>query len=249
MGTNWSLLFRRYININLSVLLTGIIPKLIPKTIEKSKIYLTNCMIIQFDCVSIIGLIITSLLLTNGLLLMHFTSYKLLIGYSLGIIFASFFTRIAGSLFKASSSIGNGISKLRHPQLPQQDARNPGHIIAISAHYIHKICGFCSDILGSYIISFLSMIIFAHAFNNNHDISDTTFNNLISLPFYIIFISLIASIIGYVVAHYRIKNHALQNPLLESLYVALFICTTATFLLCKYYHLIFPIPFGLAIHI
>lgn len=210
-------------------ILAGIVPKLIPKILEKSKIYLSNSMSIQFDSVSGLGFISSSILIINALLLLKLTSFKLIIGYSLGIIFASFFTRIAGGLFKTSAEIGNGISQFKNPSLPQQDARNPGHIIQISAHYIHKICGFCSDLLGSYIISFLSMVVFAYAFKSNTTISIETFHNLLNLPLLIIGISLIGSLLGYGFARYRIKRNALQNTLLESLYVALSFCAITTF--------------------
>ena len=211
-------------------ILSGIIPKLIPKILEKSKIYLANCMTIQFETVFSLGFISVSILITNALLLIYFTSYKLLIGYSLGIIFSSFFTRISGGLFKSSSNIGTGICQLRYPDLPEEDSRNPGHILIIASHYIHKICGFCADLLGTYIISFLSTIIFAYACMNNLTISESTFNQLKNLPLLIIFISILGSILGYLFAQYRIKKNALQNTLLESLYIAITTCAIGTYI-------------------
>ena len=71
-------------------ILSGIIPKLIPKILEKSKIYLANCMTIQFETVFSLGFISVSILITNALLLIYFTSYKLLIGYSLELYFQVF---------------------------------------------------------------------------------------------------------------------------------------------------------------
>ena len=68
----------------------------------------------------------------------------------------------------ASSVLGEHISQLRFPELPFEDRRNPGYIITISARYIHKICGFCSDIMGSYMLSILSIIILIYTFHINN---------------------------------------------------------------------------------
>jgi len=176
-----------------------------------------------------LGFISISILLLIGIILFYLTSYKLLIGYGLGIIFSSFFTRIGGGLFKTSSHISLGISKLRSPELPSEDVRNTGYLVNISADYTHKLSGFCSDIIGTFFLSILSMILFAFAFEKHTILNESTITSLKALPLHILSISIIGSIIGYFFVRFRIKYHAFQNILLENLYVALIICSIGTY--------------------
>ncbi len=213
-------------------ILTGIIPAFIPKILEKSKGYFKDSFIIHFNTVSMLGFISISLVLIIGFSLLD-VSYKLLIGYGLGVIFSSLFTRIGGGLFKVSSHIGLGISKMRDPNLPHKDVRNTGYLVNIAADYAHKLSGFCSDIIGSFFLSILSMILFAFAFEKNTHLSTTILDQLKSLPLHIISISIIGSLIGYGFVHLRLKRNAYQNILLENLYVALIICSIGTYFIMK----------------
>ncbi len=210
-------------------ILTSIIPAFIPKILEKSKGYFNESIIIHFNTVSMLGFISISILLIIGTCLFYLTSYQLLIGYGLGIVFSSFFTRIGGGLFKVSSHVGLGITKIRSPELPYEDVRNTGYLVNISADYTHKLSGFCSDIIGSFFLSILAMILFAFAFEKHMIINETLAPYFKSLPLHIISISIIGSIIGYFFVHFRIKYHAFQNILLENLYVALLICSVGTY--------------------
>ncbi|MBA94553.1 MAG: hypothetical protein CMP21_02175 [Rickettsiales bacterium] len=210
-------------------ILTGIIPAFIPKILEKSKGYFKDSLIIYFNTVTMLGFISISIVLIIAIYLLYLSSYKVLIGYGLGIIFSSLFTKIGGGLFKVSSHIGLGISNMRNPELPYEDIRNPGYLTNISADYAHKLSGFCSDIIGSFFLSILSMILFAFAFENHTLLDTLTIQHLKALPLQIISISIISSIIGYLFVHIRIKNHAYQNILLENLYVSLIICSIGTY--------------------
>ncbi|RAP29000.1 hypothetical protein DID78_04145 [Candidatus Marinamargulisbacteria bacterium SCGC AG-343-D04] len=215
--------------------IAGLVPHFIPKVIEKSKGYFNDSLTIQFNITTILGFLVISTVLLIGLILYHFYSYTPLIGYSLGIIFSSFFMRIGGGLFKASIDIGKNTSHALETSLPT-DERNPSTLLDISGDYIGKICGFCSDILGSFFISFLSILIFSHAFELHHFLSDSLITSLKDLPFTIISISIVGSIIGFLFAKYRISTQSSQNVLLESLYTALIICGIGTYIITK------PIP-------
>lgn len=210
-------------------ILTSIIPSFIPKILETSKGYFNESLKIHFNTVSMIGFINISILLLIGFFLYYLASYNLLIGYGLGIIFSSLFTRIGGGLFKASTHIGLGISKARSPELPNEDSRNTGYIVNIAADYAHKLSGFCSDIIGSFFLSILALILFVYAFEKHELINSSAILSLKALPINIISISIISGIIGYFFVHYRIKKNAIQNILLENLYVALVICSIGTY--------------------
>jgi K(+)-stimulated pyrophosphate-energized sodium pump len=220
--------------ISMSVLLfilIGITPQLIPVIIQKSKGYLKDGLHLQFNITTMISFIIISIILINGILLLLLGSYKLLIGYGLGIVYASFFIRIAGGLFSASSEIGFSISKTKNKNLPHHDDRNPGLIIEIASDYINKLCGFSADIIGSFILSVLSCVLFAFAFEQHNIVNETTYSAFKSLPWKILFISLCANILGVILTKIRISQNKHQNMLLESLYLVIIICAVSTFFL------------------
>ena len=214
-------------------ILTGLIPKLIPSIIEKSKQYLTSTLSLQFNIVFFIGFISISTITLIGYLLISIGSYPLLTGYTLGIIFSSFFTRIGGGLFKSCSHIGNSISQTRNKNLPINDIRNPGHIINISADYIHKLCGFCSDIIGSFSLSILAIMMFVYAFTKHAMLTQDNIIILTNFPLYMLSISCLGSLAGYLFARYRISKKETKNTLLEALYIALGICGIGSYILAN----------------
>lgn len=209
--------------------LSGIIPMFIPKLIEKFKGYLNEGIQFQFNCTSAIGFISITTVLLFGPCLLYIINPTLLIGYSLGTIYASFFTRIGGGLFKSCTHIGFHLCSSRYPLLPKREKQNPGHITNISAEYIHKLCGFCSDITGSLIICVVSLILLTNKLTIGSSLSASTNVFINMLPFKIMSISMVSCAISFFVTSLRIKQKALQNFLLESLYIALFICAAGTY--------------------
>tara|TARA_A100001015_G_C15041488_1_gene739978 strand:+ start:3107 stop:4957 length:1851 start_codon:yes stop_codon:yes gene_type:complete len=222
--------------ISMSILLfilIGITPQLIPIIIQKAKGYLKDGLHMQFNITTMISFIIISIILINGILLLKFGNFKLLIGYALGIVYASFFIRIGGGIFSASSEIGYSISKIKNAPLPHNDQRNPGLFIEIASDYINKLCGFSADIIASFILSLLSCVLFAYAFEKHNFISIESVSIFKSLPWKILVISMAANILGIILTKLRISQNKSQNMLLESLYLVISICAISTFFLTQ----------------
>ena len=214
-------------------ILIGITPRLIPIIIQKSKGYLKDGLHLQFNITSMISFILIGVIIANGLILLILGSYKLLIGYALGIVYASFFIRIAGGLFSASSEIGYCISKIKNKTLPHDDDRNPGSIVEIASGYINKLCGFCADIIGSFIISVLACVLFTYAFEKHQLISIEVIEILKALPWKILLVSLLANCLAVALTKIRISQNKHQNMLLESLYLVMIICAISVYFITK----------------
>lgn len=209
-------------------LIAGYIPYFIPKVIEKSKGYFNDGLRIQFKMCTVLGFLSVSSILVIALVIYQFSDYTHLIGYCLGIVFASFFMRIGGGLFKASIDIGKNTSENLEKDLPT-DERNPSVLLDISGDYIGKICGFCSDILGSFFLCFLAVIMFNYAFEKHLLFNAQTIVLLKEFPFQIVSIGIIGSFLGYLFSKLRISSKHNTNILLESLYIAIVICGLGTY--------------------
>ncbi len=214
-------------------IVAGLVPKLIPTLIDKSKGYLKDGLQCQLNSVFMLGFSIIAIILFIFFLLFHTVSFQSVIGYGFGIIFSSFFIRIGGGLFKASADIGKSTSKILHPSLPHDHDSNPGLLLDISGDYIGKICGFCSDIIGSFIMSIIAMLLFSEAFTQQQLGTTSFLSHLQSLPFYILAISIFGNILGFLLAKWRIHQHAFQNVLLESLYTTIIICGIGTYMVTQ----------------
>ena len=214
-------------------IVTNIIPKIIPCVIKKSKTYFHDSLSIQYDFVTILGITMTSIVILGLISCYIGFGIQSTIGYALGILLASFFLRIGGSLYKTGSDLGTTLSKKINKDIPKDNSKNPGTILDLSGDCIGKLIGFSSDIIGSFILSFIACLFFADALESTQLINSNTAKKLIHLPFLIIATSYISTLVAYGVCKYRIKNNQYTNILLEGLYITLTLCTIGTYMIIE----------------
>jgi K(+)-stimulated pyrophosphate-energized sodium pump len=207
----------------------GIAPKFIPIVIESSKGYLKDGLSKQFDIVSLAAFILLSIILLSFLFVYYFFSTVALLGFGLGLVFSSFFIRIGSGLFKGAIDVGKSLSTSLEKDLPADDERNLAVVLEISGDYIAKLSGFCSDILSSFVLSVIALIVFAESFENRALGDDYLISLFNQLPLQILAISILAALISYVYVKLRIKASYYTNILLESLYISMGICGLATY--------------------
>tara|TARA_A100001015_G_scaffold97863_1_gene108687 strand:+ start:2771 stop:4843 length:2073 start_codon:yes stop_codon:yes gene_type:complete len=205
-------------------------PKIIPITVEKSKSTLTPSLHFQFNTSAILSLFILSLLLLGLIICYYLFGQTAIIGYTLGILLASFFLRIGGGLYKTGADIGSNLSKTKVNISKELDAKNPGTLLDFTGDFIGKLIGFNADILGSFLISLIACIFFSEALLNSNIINTIIYKKLINLPFLIIIASFIGNIIAFIWCKRRINNRKIDNILFEGLYINIFFCAIATYI-------------------
>ncbi len=204
----------------ISYLILSVCPSLIPRTIQKSKAYFHEGLLTLFSSCSSLGF------MSVGAMILGFSlSYWLLgsssvIGFGLGVILASFFLRIGGSLYKTGCDIGSQTAVRMAREIPSFDARNPGAILECGSNYIAQIVGFGSDILGSFIFALISSLLLATTLTDSEKLS--------SLTFFILSIGLFISLLTYFFCYIRIKTRKTANFLLEGIYIAVISCGLLT---------------------
>ena len=199
------------------------------KIIHKCRGYLTQALS------SILLASIAFSMLTIGILILgflcvyiYFGSFSIL-GYGAGIILSSYFLRVGGGMFKASSDIGSGVIHNFDEDIPRNDARSPATLLDQAADFIGNITGYGSDILSSYILVIIAGIILPLSYLkfDSLDIVNTSF--LILIPFLVLGIGFLATFISFCFTCYRITTKTVSNVLLEGLYVSILISAVIIF--------------------
>jgi len=142
------------------------------------------------------------------------------IGYGLGCMFAAFFLRIGGGIFKSAADISADISSKANPDIPKFDRRNPATILDITGDTIGDIVGFGSDILGSFIFSIIACTLFAVSLEQNGLINAEIGTKLQQLPLLIVAGALAVAMISYLVTLIRMRFRW-SNFLLENIYFSI----------------------------
>ena len=198
-----------------------IIPKLIIEVCSERSTLLTQILTWYYKASSCFSLFITGLSLMGFIICSIYLGKLSTIGYCFGILFASYYLRIGGGLFKSGTHIASNISSQMDNSVPEQDPRNPTTILDIVGDYIGKIMGFSSDILSSFMISLMACLLFPTFLAQRKFISLTMAETLESFTFLIIGISLITVLISVIFSRIRINSSHTDNFLLESLYLAI----------------------------
>lgn len=204
----------------LLIIKTQLIPKLMPRILQKSQKYLPESIIQVNNSVTAFAWI-SSGSLTLGLLLSYLSlGPTSLIGYGAGVIFSAFFLRTGGGLVKAASSISLDISKKMNPTLPQ-DKSNPGRYLNILSNFSGQFFGFEADIISSFILSIIALILMVTSLENVHLISIEAMKNSILIAVIALNLNLITSWMSYSISTLRAKAFKTSNLLLEGLYGAI----------------------------
>jgi len=208
-------------------------PMLSPTILQNSKGYLKDGLRIAFKASTSVGCILIGLVLLGLSLCYAFLGPESLIGYALGVILSGFFLRIGGGLYKAGSDIGADILETVEKNIPEFDRRNPATLLDITGDFVGDVIGFVSDILGSFMFAIISCILFSISLIDAAITHPEVSRNLMLLPIYIMSIGLMVSIFCYGFCQFRIKRGAVNNFLLEGLYIGLIICGIATYIVIK----------------
>jgi K(+)-stimulated pyrophosphate-energized sodium pump len=163
-----------------------------------------------------------------------------IIGFSLGTVLTGFFLRLGGSLYKSSADISSDVLAQSERNIPAFDARNPITLLDIIGDVVGKITGFGSDILMSFIFAVASCILFSFTLFRLAIISNTEAYYLAIVPFFIVGVGLISSVVAYGFAWIRIKVGKTQNVLLEYVYVAALCCGVGAWVVLNQFQLNIP---------
>jgi K(+)-stimulated pyrophosphate-energized sodium pump len=145
----------------------------------------------------------------------------------------AYFFRIGGGVFKTAADISANIASKIDKTIPYFDKRNPATILDITGDCVGKVMGFSADIFSSFILIFIASILFPAVMVNLNLIDAANAVKLEQLPFYIISVAIIVSVISFGFSLYRIKkNH--DNFLLEGTYLSLIICSITTYLIINF---------------
>jgi K(+)-stimulated pyrophosphate-energized sodium pump len=205
--------------------------KFVPRVIKKSNVFSAG-MDVLFKSSIAISFLFISVVILGLLTTILFFGIEALIGYSLGVILSSFFIRIGGGMFKAGSDVGSDLLSEKDKDCPL-DRRNPATLLDITGDYVGRVVGFSSDLLGSYVFSLVSCVLFAYALYKGNLITSTAVLKLIELPFFIIAIGMLTSVVAYFWSMFRIKKNKTNNIFLEGIYIAVVICGVSTFFVVR----------------
>ena len=202
-------------------------PKLINTTIIKTKTSQTSSVTTVLNASAAISfLYIGAITLGYSICLSSF-GLKSAISFGAGLILTSYFLRIGGGLFKASTTISTDITTQSNKNNHRQESRSPSNILDISGDIISNITGFSSDLLGSFIFVLISFSFF-HLKFNAHQLPSQQNTALLTLAINIIAAALIIGLLSYIFCIIRIQTKKTENSLLESIYFGLILCLGAT---------------------
>jgi K(+)-stimulated pyrophosphate-energized sodium pump len=210
-----------------------IIPKIISAISSDSKAPFQTILSWLYKASSCFSFFVIGLSLLGFTLCYLYLGPQTLIGYSLGILLASYYLRIGGGLFKSGTQICSNLGSQVDNSVPEFDARNPTTILDIVGDYIGKIVGYSSDILSSFMLSLMACSLFPSFLAQQHFITYATAQKLQTLTFAIIWISLITAFAALVFSHFRIKSKHTDNFLLEGLYISIVSSGTLLFFILK----------------
>ncbi|RAP35390.1 hypothetical protein DID80_06440 [Candidatus Marinamargulisbacteria bacterium SCGC AAA071-K20] len=217
-----------------------IIPKVISAISSDSKAPFQVILSWLYKASGCFSFFITGVSLLGFTLCLLYLGPKTLIGYSLGILLASFYLRIGGGLFKSGTQICSNLGSQVDKSVPDFDARNPTTILDIVGDYIGKIVGYSSDILSSFILSLMACSLFPSFLAERAFITNTTAEKLQLLTFAIIWISLVTAFAAMLFSYFRIKSKKTSNFLLEGLYLAIISSGTILYFILKNLNITIP---------
>lgn len=216
-------------------------PQIPLKILEKSQIYLKDAIRTTFNASSSLAFIQTGAMILGLFLTIDILGPKACIGYGLGIIYTTFFLRIASGMFKSATDITEDTISELDSAIPKNDRRNPATLMDILGNFIGEVVGFSSDILGSFIFALISAVLLAYTMEISEIITPQSATILRTLPIIVISISMFTAIFTHLAASIRIKFQ-FQNFLLENLYASVAISGILTWIAI----LIFRIPVSIA---
>ena len=208
-------------------LLIELTPKILTRVIQESKNIITHPLNIQFNTAFMIGISIFSFLIIGLIICYFYLKKSSIIGFAFGVIISSFFLRIGGGLYKSGTDIGNNLFFNNK----NKNKKNPGTFLDLTGDFIGKLIGFNSDILGSFLLSFISCLFFSEALLDSNLINLDLNKKLTQLPFLILIASFIGNLIAFFWSKKRIKSQKFDNFLLEGLYINLIISGLSTFVI------------------
>ncbi|MFC1770559.1 sodium/proton-translocating pyrophosphatase [Candidatus Margulisiibacteriota bacterium] len=209
-------------------------PKFMPRIVKESRLVLTDGLQILLQASSVISFLMVGIVILGLTLICLFLGIETIIGYSLGIVLAAFFLRIGGGIYKTSTDIGSDIVAKVEKNIPNFDKRNPATLLDLTGNFVGNIIGFGSDLLGSFIFTIASSILFSYSLKQSGYINEAMSLKLIQLPFYIISIGMAASLISFYFCSLRIKMKKIDNILLEGIYLAVIISGIAVFFMIRH---------------
>ncbi len=198
-------------------------PKLIPRILAQSKDYFPKSLQTAFDSNTSIGFILIGITVLGFVSAYQFLGVESVIGYTLGIVLSAFFLRIGGGMVKTAAEIGSDLVTKVEKKIPEFDVRNPATLLDIIGDFIGNIMGYGSDLLSSFAFSLSACVLFAFALNEK----------LFELPFYIVSVALLASVVAYGFCRFRIASKKYENVLLEGIYLGVILSGLATFVIMR----------------
>lgn len=212
------------------------IPKIIPLLTTSCKGYLESSITLLFQSTTLMGFIMMGIPLLGFVLCYAFLGKMSIIGYVLGVMLTTYFFRIGGGVYKTASDIGSNIISKIETRIPGFDRRNPATLLDIAGDCVGSIMGFSADIFSSYMLVFVSCILFPMVLLNLGLIDSSTVIKLEHLPFYLVSASLMIAILSFLFSYFRIPKKY-SNFLLEGLYFSIIISAIFTFFIIRLFNI------------
>ncbi|MEK7298684.1 MAG: sodium/proton-translocating pyrophosphatase, partial [Candidatus Margulisiibacteriota bacterium] len=156
-----------------------------------------------------------------------------LIGFGLGMVFAAFFLRIGGGLYKTTSDIAATSLEATSSPVPTFDRRNPVTLLEIAGDLIGGVMGFSTDIITSFFFSLIACVLFSSSFLAAGYVDTENALKLFVFPIVIATVALVVALVTWAFSRIRLRFRS-QNILLESIYLAIVLVGGSTYLFARY---------------
>ncbi|MDA1353486.1 MAG: sodium/proton-translocating pyrophosphatase [bacterium] len=208
-----------------------LIPMLVPRIVTRSSGFIYDSIRLLYKSSMSIALIVIGGLMLSMIGVYTILGLPCLVGFALGIMVASFFLRIGGGVFKASSKINATLVSQLEETVPA-DHRNPATILDLIGGYIGEMVGFSADIISSYIIAILAALVATFTLFYKGVLNVESSSLMIEMPLLIVTLSLGSALLSYIYGRVRVRYHH-QNLLLETIYLSLIVNGIGTYFLAS----------------
>lgn len=208
-----------------------LIPMLVPRIVTRSSGFIYDSIRLIYKSSMSVALLVMGCIVIAMIGVHTVLGLPALVGFALGIMVASFFLRIGGGVFKASSKINATLVSQLEDTVPA-DHRNPATILDLIGGYIGEMVGFSADIISSYMIAILAAIVGTLALLYQGVLDVKSSSLMIEMPLLIVTLSLVSALISYLYGRIRVRYHH-QNLLLETVYLTLLVNGIGTFFLAS----------------
>lgn len=210
------------------------LPRVVPVAVEQSKGFLPPVLLTLLKAGSVVGYVVVGLMIMGLMGCYIVFGMDSILGFGLGVICAGFFLRVGGGIYKAATDIGSTLIQRIDSSIPRADRRSPATVLEVTGHYVSSITGFSSDMMGSYIFAIIACMVFPLVMLRFGELDLVSAAKLIQLPLVIVLSGVVTTFISVTVGRIRLNMGAVNNFLLEGVYVAVVISAISMYAFCRW---------------